>query len=99
MIPNQWYAVLSSSEVRRGRPVGAVRFGRRLVFWRDEEGNVACLDGTCCHRGADLAAGRVEGGHAHCPFHGLRYAADGRVVAIPANGLEAEVPENFRVRP
>ena len=35
----------------------------------------------------------------HCPFHGLRYAADGRVVAIPANGLEAEVPENFRVRP
>ena len=99
MIPNQWYAVLSSSEVRRGRPVGAVRFGRRLVFWRDEEDNVACLDGTCCHRGADLAAGRVEGGHVHCPFHGLRYAADGRVVAIPANGLEAEVPENFRVRP
>lgn len=99
MIPNQWYAVLSSSEVRRGRPVGAVRFGRRLVFWRDEEGNVACLDGTCCHRGADLAAGRVEGRHVHCPFHGLRYAADGRLVAIPANGLEAEVPENFRVRP
>ena len=99
MIPNQWYAVLSSSEVRRGRPVGAQRFGRRLVFWRDEDGNVACLDGTCCHRGADLAAGRVEGGHVHCPFHGLRYAADGRVVAIPANGLGAEVPENFRVRP
>ena len=72
MIPNQWYAVLSSSEVRRGRPVGAQRFGRRLVFWRDEDGNVACLDGTCCHRGADLAAGRVEGGHVHCPFHGLR---------------------------
>lgn len=99
MIPNQWYAVLSSSEVRRGRPVGAVRFGRRLVFWRDGEDNVACLDGTCCHRGADLAEGRVEGGHVHCPFHGLRYAADGRVVTIPANGMEAEVPENFRVRP
>ena len=63
MIPNQWYAVLSSSEVKRGRPAGVTRFGRRLVFWRDEDGNVACLDGTCCHRGADLAAGRVEGGH------------------------------------
>ncbi|MDJ1651116.1 MULTISPECIES: aromatic ring-hydroxylating oxygenase subunit alpha [Gordonibacter] len=98
MIPNQWYAVLSSSEIRRGRPVGVTRFGKRLVLWRDSEGNVACLDGTCCHRGANLAAGRVEGDHVHCPFHGLRYSADGRVVAIPANGLEAEVPENFRVR-
>ncbi|MBX9034232.1 aromatic ring-hydroxylating oxygenase subunit alpha [Gordonibacter massiliensis (ex Traore et al. 2017)] len=99
MIPDQWYAVMASSEVKSGRPVGVVRFGRRLVLWRDAEGNVACLDGTCCHRGADLAAGRVEGDHVQCPFHGLRYAADGRVVAIPANGLGAEVPENFRVRP
>lgn len=38
MIPDQWYAVLASSEVKRGRPVGVVRFGRRLVLWRDEEG-------------------------------------------------------------
>ncbi len=98
MIPNQWYAILSSSEVKKGTPMGVVRFGRRLVLWRDENGEVACLDGTCCHRGADLAAGRVCEGHVCCPFHGLRYAADGHVVTIPANGRDAEVPENFLVR-
>jgi hypothetical protein len=31
MINNQWYAVMSSHEIRKGRVVGARRFGENLV--------------------------------------------------------------------
>ena len=43
MIPNQWYAVLESNEVRRSVPLGVVRMGEKLVFWRDAHGTVSCL--------------------------------------------------------
>jgi hypothetical protein len=31
MIPNQWYAVLESDEVPRGKAVGALRMGEKLA--------------------------------------------------------------------
>ena len=37
MIPNQWYVVLTSDEVR-DRLLGVRRMGERLVFWRDDAG-------------------------------------------------------------
>ncbi|MCH3943329.1 MAG: aromatic ring-hydroxylating dioxygenase subunit alpha [Atopobiaceae bacterium] len=97
MINNQWYAILSSREVPRGRPVGVTRLSRRLALWRDATGAPHCIADVCCHRGASLALGRVEGDHLACPFHGFAYDASGRVVSIPANGAHAPVPPNFRV--
>jgi len=98
MIPNQWYAVLSSRELREGHPVGAMRLGQKMVFWRAEGGAIGCISDRCCHRGASLAGGSVCNHRIQCPFHGFEYNADGRVAAIPANGRAAAVPSNFRVR-
>jgi len=97
MIPNQWYAVLDADEVKVGRPVGVMRMGERLVFWRDSQGRVICQRDLCAHRGAALSAGKVLGDHIQCPFHGLEYDATGRCTVIPANGRDAPVPERFRV--
>jgi phenylpropionate dioxygenase-like ring-hydroxylating dioxygenase large terminal subunit len=97
MIRNQWYAVLESKEVKKGRLLGVTRLGERLVFWRDEQGNTVCLYDKCCHRGASIAAGKMTGEHAQCPFHGFRYDKTGRVVLIPANGRASKVPEQFKV--
>jgi phenylpropionate dioxygenase-like ring-hydroxylating dioxygenase large terminal subunit len=98
MIPNQWYALLESREVKSGRPVGVKRLGERLVFWRDSQGQVICLADRCVHRGAALSAGRIRGDQIVCPFHGLEYSSTGRCVLIPANGRGALVPETFRVQ-
>ncbi len=99
MIPNQWYIVLSSQEVKKGRPVSAVRLGQRLVFWRDPQGHVVCFYDQCVHRGAALSAGRVlENGCLQCPFHGFEYASSGEVRVIPANGRSAPVPARFHVK-
>jgi phenylpropionate dioxygenase-like ring-hydroxylating dioxygenase large terminal subunit len=95
MIPNQWYVVMDSSQIR-SRPVGVTRMGEKLVFWRDAKGKVSCLRDQCVHRGAQLSRGKVINGHLQCPFHGLEYQASGQVTVIPANGKHTPVPERFR---
>ncbi len=98
MIPNQWYAVLESSEVRRGRAVGVTRLGEKLVFWRDARGALTCFADLCPHRGAALSLGRVVGDCLECPFHGFQYDQTGACRVIPANGRTAPTPPSNRVR-
>ncbi|MFL7790631.1 MAG: Rieske 2Fe-2S domain-containing protein [Anaerolineae bacterium] len=97
MIPGQWYVVMDSSQVK-GRPVGVMRMGEKLVFWRDHTGRVSCLRDRCVHRGAALSKGEVVDDHLQCPFHGFAYDQSGKVVKIPANGKHTPVPERFRVQ-
>ncbi len=97
MIKNLWYAVLESGEIPRGKPVGFMRLGERLIFWRDETGAARCFLDKCAHRGASLALGDIVDGHARCPFHGLEYDSTGRCVKIPANGRDAPVPKEFQM--
>ena len=109
MIPNQWYVVLESKQVKR-EPVGVTRMGEKLVFWRDEKGKISCLQDRCVHRGVALSKGCVVPGHTdcpegdlpharlRCPFHGFEYDPSGKVTRIPANGKRADVAERFHVR-
>lgn len=97
MIPNQWFVVLSSGEVR-DKPLGVTRLGERLVFWRDSHGAVHCLEDHCVHRGIQLYLGKVLGDRLQCPFHGFEYDGQGKVQLIPANGRSAPVSSAFRVR-
>lgn len=83
---NHWYPVLASREVRR-RPLGVQRLGMRLVFWRDSRRQVHALDERCPHLGAALSHGHVAGDCIECPFHGFRFAADGRCTQVPALGM------------
>lgn len=98
MIRGQWYAVLESTEVRQGRMVGVRRMGEDLIFFRTASGDVGCLLDRCVHRGVRLSAGTLTGERVRCPFHGLEYDRTGRVTAIPANGYQTPVPEQFRTQ-
>jgi len=96
MIPKQWYVVMDSTQVR-DKPVGVVRMGEKLAFWRDSSGKVNCLRDKCVHRGVQLSKGKVIGDHIQCPFHGLEYDSSGKVTVIPANGKNTPVPDRFQV--
>jgi phenylpropionate dioxygenase-like ring-hydroxylating dioxygenase large terminal subunit len=98
MIRNQWYAILESSEVPRGRPVGVTRMGEKLVAWRDSQGKVAIMHDQCPHRGVTLSVGEVHRDCIWCPFHGFEYDASGRCTVIPANGVNTPVPRALRVQ-
>jgi len=106
MIENLWYVVLESREVGRS-PIGFVRMGERMIFWRDDSLKVVCHVDKCAHRGASLALGKIlhgahdsdrAGGRVQCPFHGIEYDASGRATVIPANGRGQAVGEGFRLR-
>lgn len=98
MIKNQWYAVLSSKELKTNKPIGARRLGEELIFWRDDEDQINCISDRCCHRGAALSGGKIVGGNIECPFHGFQYGSDGKVKTIPANGKGAKVASNYKVK-
>lgn len=96
MIKNRWYVVLDAKEVGK-KPLGVMRFGERLVFWRDSKGQVTCQVDRCCHRGAQLSIGKVVGDCIQCPFHGFLFDQGGQCTLIPSNGRAARVPKKFRV--
>jgi len=96
MIPNQWYAILDSRELKIGKPLGIRRLGENLVLWRTAEGKIGCLRDQCLHRGAALSAGKLVDQHVQCPFHGLEFDADGRCTYIPAYGRNNPVPKVFQ---
>ncbi|UYP44242.1 Carnitine monooxygenase oxygenase subunit [Candidatus Lokiarchaeum ossiferum] len=98
MIPNQWYAILDSKEIRKkNKPIGVTRLGENLVLWRDTAGEVHCLYDRCCHRGAALSIGKLKENNIQCPFHGLEYDGTGKCTLIPANSSIAKIPKFFKV--
>ena len=97
MIYNMWYAILDSKEVKNNKPLFAKRLNKNLVLWKDDSGNICCIDDKCCHRGASLSAGHVCKDNIICPFHGFEYDKTGKVVIIPANGRKTEVAKHYYV--
>ena len=81
------------------RPLKAVRLlGQDFVLFRDAAGQWALLDRDCPHRGADLAFARHEGDGIRCPFHGWKFAADGRCLQTPAEPMGSTLCNRVRQR-
>ncbi len=77
-----WHPVSYSADLGE-MPRAATLLDERLVLWRDAKGVARAMRDQCVHRGTALSLGRVEGGEIVCPYHGWRFATDGRCVHIP----------------
>lgn len=91
--PKGWFIVADSHDV----PVGAVKplkyFGRDIVTWRGESGQIYLMDAYCRHLGAHLGyrgdeeqqrlVPAVVGEDVACPWHGWRWNGEGRNTCIP----------------
>jgi len=76
-----WYAVAHDREV--GASPRSVRIlGQSAVLFRSG-GELAALRDRCPHRHAPLSDGVVHPDGLACPYHGWRFAPDGRCVAMP----------------
>lgn len=91
MIKNQWYAVMASKQIPKGKMVAAKRFGEKLIFFRTPKGKLACVTSLCAHRGASLEKGCVKNGHIQCPFHGIEYDTEGKCVYVPSEGRASKL--------
>lgn len=82
--PDGWYCLSTSVDLAAGDIVPLQRFGRELVLFRTEAGAPALLEAHCPHLGAHIGhGGSVVGESVACPFHGWRFATDGRCVEVP----------------
>lgn len=97
MIPNQWYAILESKEIKNGKIIGVTRMGEKLAAWRTLKGELTVMADKCPHRGASLSLGTVNQDCLQCPFHGFEYDSRGNCSSVPANGKNAEPPKALHV--
>ena len=98
MIPNQWYAIFESSEIKKGKIIGVMRMGEKMVAWRNHQGELSVMIDKCPHRGVALSVGKLVGDCLQCPFHGFEYDTSGTCTLVPAIGRNAEPPKALHVR-
>ncbi|WP_246032459.1 Rieske 2Fe-2S domain-containing protein [Thalassobius vesicularis] len=80
-----WVRIAQSADLDIPRPVMPITLqGRRLVLFRDDDGQLGLIGRHCPHRGADLCYGRLEDNGLRCPFHGWHFDRTGQCVEQPA---------------
>lgn len=92
VLPNGWYRICHSHELKRGQVISATLCNRNLAVFRGHDGISACMGAYCPHLGANLAVcGEVHGNNLRCPFHGWSFNRKGQCVVIPYS--DAPVPK------
>jgi phenylpropionate dioxygenase-like ring-hydroxylating dioxygenase large terminal subunit len=94
-VRNAWYVAGWSEDLPTAKPMAMSILGEPLVLFRTATGQVVALEDRCVHRLAPLSLGRCEGERLRCMYHGMLYAADGKVVEIPG---QAVIPPKAQVR-
>ena len=93
--PSGWFRVATAGEIRAGEVRPLRYFGRDLVVYRTESGEVRVTDAHCPHLGAHMGyGGRVCGEAIECPFHGWKWDGEGGCAGVP---YAAKIPPNVRL--
>jgi phenylpropionate dioxygenase-like ring-hydroxylating dioxygenase large terminal subunit len=84
-----WYFAALARDLKPGRLARHEILGDPVLLGRAPNGELFGLRDICPHRAAPLSAGRFarepDGRTSvECPYHGWRFAADGRCAAIPS---------------
>ncbi|MFM0158474.1 Rieske 2Fe-2S domain-containing protein [Paraburkholderia sediminicola] len=91
---NDWYVAALSDEVSRTLTKRTL-LGKRVVFYRTEDGRAVALEDRCAHRSFPLSSGTLEGDTVVCGYHGFRYDAEGNWCDVPS---QAKCPRGIGVR-
>lgn len=97
MLINNWYVAAAASEIRKDKPLRVRMLSCDFVLFRDDNDKAVCLSDVCCHRGAALGKGEMNGCNVVCPYHGWEFNGAGQCTLIPAMGPDFNVPKRARV--
>ena len=92
---NCWYMAAWDHELIDGKLLARTILEEPLLLYKGDSGRAVVLDNRCCHRGAKLSNGRLEGDCVRCMYHGLKFDASGRCVQIPG---QDNIPAKLGVR-
>src|SRR5207237_8783657 len=80
---NNWYVAAWDHELIDGKLLARTLLEKPVLLYKGDSGRVVALDNRCCHRGAKLSNGRMEGDDIRCMYHGLKYDPTGKCIQIP----------------
>ncbi len=83
LIAGKLQGLPEKTEIPRGEARLVEIDGQRIGAYRDEEGQVHCVDTTCTHLGCELRWNAAEKSW-DCPCHGSRFTYEGENVEGPA---------------
>jgi phenylpropionate dioxygenase-like ring-hydroxylating dioxygenase large terminal subunit len=83
VLSRAWLPVARSDELAE-KPIATRLLDVDIVVYRTGATARVARD-LCSHRGAALSRGWVQGDTIVCPYHGFRYAPDGRCTLVPAH--------------
>ncbi len=93
---NAWYCAGFTSDVAGENLYAITMLGEPLVLFRGADGKVTALADRCPHRFAPLSMGKVCEGQVQCPYHGLRFDAQGGCSHNPHG--DGSIPKAAQVR-
>jgi phenylpropionate dioxygenase-like ring-hydroxylating dioxygenase large terminal subunit len=102
MNPNFWYPVEYVGAVGIGQIKEVTFWGKDFALFRGQDGRLRAIENRCAHRQLKLTAGEVRGCQVVCPYHGWSFDGDGRLVDIPHELFDKNMPNirlpDFEVR-
>ncbi|MDQ6755792.1 MAG: aromatic ring-hydroxylating dioxygenase subunit alpha [Bacteroidota bacterium] len=93
-LKNLWYVAFYGAELKKGKLKPKEILGEKIVFGRDNEGEVFALKDNCPHRGVPLSDGWFDGKCIQCCYHGWEFDTQGVCQNIPALVDEAKININ-----
>lgn len=90
-LEEHWVIAAASHELTV-QPMARELLGHVIVLFRDQHGVAQALEDRCLHRQVSLSLGAVRDGALSCPYHGFRFAGDGRCVHVPSGLREHKLP-------
>src|SRR5918995_6360838 len=94
-LKNCWYVAAWDHELIDGKLLPRILLEERVLLYKGETGKVVALKDRCCHRGAPLSLGRLEGDCIRCMYHGLKFDPTGKCIQIPG---QDNIPAKLGVR-
>lgn len=84
LLRRYWHPLCGASEVTAENPKKRIRIlAEDLMVFRAADGSFGCVAERCAHRGCSLYYGFIEEAAIRCPYHGWKFAVDGRVLEQP----------------
>lgn len=97
MLREAWYYAAPAHALGRRQTIHRTILAEPILIGRDLDGKVFALRDTCPHRGTLLSRGTFDGREIECPYHGWRFASDGRCTAIPSQTV-SQKPQASDIR-
>lgn len=91
--PDRWYAAEYDANLPPRGIVETRFWGRSIVLFRGEDGQVGAIENRCLHRQVKLSLGEVRNCRLICPYHGWTYDGAGKVVEIPHELFGRHLPQ------